>query len=467
MRAPKYTEKGETILKKFFTTIIVTAMALFAFPFSGCKDGSSASANLDFRLYNGGEAYYIAGIGKETSRDIVIPAEHNGKPVTGVGGKSFKGNGNVVSVEIPSSIEWVGVGAFRDCPALRKVVWNAPAARVDELNDKNRVFLGSENIEEFVLGSAVEKIPGGLFAYANGSKITEITLPAGLKKVAANTFSSVNPIKINVASLKKWLAIEKTGTGAPLVAYYTLAFGGETVESLDLSGITELRENEFSGCVSVKRVTFGTETTAVARSAFAGCTAFSSASVKSGNPKFYEKCGVVYSSADNNFAIIPPALGGEIELPAGVPSVPDGAFSGTLIEKLFVPGTVGSIGKNAFGDCKSLASVTIGEGATTISDGAFGGCGALTEVTLPQSVTDIGSEVFAGSPLLSIYYRGETLPGGTGWQSLPVWLYRESAPVAPGNYWHYADDGVTPLKWEAVSNGDRANLPARPAQRKS
>ena len=214
-------------------------------------------------------------------------------------------------------------------------------------------------------------------------------------------------------------------------------------------------------------MTFGTETTAVARSAFAGCTAFSSASVKSGNPKFYEKCGVVYSSADNNFAIIPPALGGEIELPAGVPSVPDGAFSGTLIEKLFVPGTVGSIGENAFGDCKNLASVTIGEGATTISDGAFGGCGALTEVMLPQSVTDIGSEVFAGSPLLSIYYRGETLPGGTGWQSLPVWLYRESAPVAPGNYWHYADDGVTPLKWDSVSSDDRINVPVRPAPRKS
>ena len=441
-------------------------MALFAVPFSGCGK-ASGSNDLDFRLYTGGESYYVAGIGKETSADIVIPAEHNGKPVSGVGGKSFKGNRNITSVSIPSSVEWVGVGAFRDCPALKRVEWNAPAARVDELNDKNRVFLDSENIEEFIFGSAVEEIPGGLFAYANGSKITEITLPAGVKKVAANVFSSVNPIKVNVASMKKWLAIEKTGNGAPIAAYYTLVIGGEIVENLDLSGVTELRENEFAGCDSIKTVNFGAETTSVAKSAFSGCTAFSAASVSAGNPKFYEKSGVVYSSADNTFAIIPPALGGEIELPAGVPSVPDGAFGGTLIEKLTVPGTVGSIGKNAFEGCKNLASVTIGEGTATIGDGAFGSCGELTAVTLPRSVTSIGDEAFANSPLLSIYYRGETLPGGSEWQSLPVWLYRESAPTSPGNYWRYADDGVTPLKWDPVPSGDRINVPVRPSQRKS
>ena len=452
-------------MKKFITTIILAVAALFAFPLNGCKNSESGSANLDFRLYTGGESYYVAGIGKEISSYIVIPSEHNGKPVCGVGGKSFMGNKNITGVEIPSSIEWVGVSAFRDCPALKKVVWNAVAARTNEEKYHNRVFLGSENIEEFVIGSSVEAIPGGLFAYSNGSKITDITLPAGLKKVAANTFSSVNRININVASMKKWLAVEKAGNGAPLATYYTLTIGGEAVETLDLSGITELRENEFAGCTNVKNVKFGAETTAVARSAFAGCSSFASASVDSGNPEFYEKSGVVYSASDNTFAVIPLALGGEVELPYGVPSVPDGTFSGTPIEKIVIPGSVGSIGKNAFDGCKSLTAVTIGEGTTTIHDGAFGGCGALIGVMIPQSVTSVGENVFADSPLLSIYYRGETLPGGVNWQTLPVWLYSETAPSVSGNYWHYAEDGITPVKWDPVPADDRINGPSRPASR--
>ncbi len=436
-------------MKKFFTTLIVAVMTLFAFPFSGCKD--SSTMNLDFRLYTGGQSYYVAGIGKETSTDIVIPSEYNGKPVVGVGGKSFKGNNKITSIVIPSSIEWVGVGAFRDCPSLKKVVWNAVKASTNEVKYTDRVFLGSENIEEFIFGSTVEEIPSGLFAYSNGSKITELTLPAGLKKVAANVFSSSNRINISVASLNKWLAVEKSGDGAPLSPSYSLTIGGNLAETLDvsgLSGVTAIGENEFKGCTSIKSVNIGAEITSIARSAFLGCTSFETVTVDDSNEYFYERDGVVYSRGSNAITVVPSALGGEITLPSGVPIIYENAFFGTNIEKVTIPGSVALIGKNAFADCKSLTTVTIGEGTTTIDSGAFMGGTALTTLIVPKSVTSIGIAITINCPSVTIYYLGETLPSRTAWQSLPVWLYSESVPTEGGNYWHYDTDGTTPIKWD-------------------
>lgn len=451
-------------MKQFFKTIITVTMALFAFPVSGCGKPGAVGSNLDFRLYTGGESYYVAGIGKETSSDIVVPAVYNGKPVVGVGGKSFKDNKTVESVVIPSSVEWVGVGAFRNCPALKRVVWNAVSARTDENNYNNRVFLGSENIEEFIVGETVETIPGGLFAYSGGSKISEITLPSSVKKIAACTFSSVNRIKINVESLNKWLSVEKYGNGAPLASSYTLFAGGEEVETAVIDGVAGIHEYEFAGCASLKRAEIGEDVETIARTAFADCANLSAVTVSGNNPKFYESGGVVYSAADNALTVVPGAIGGEVTIPYGVPSVPRNAFASTLIEKLVIPGSVRVIGGSSFDNCKKLTSVTISDGVTGIDDWAFGGCPALETVILPKTVTSLGDELFGDSPLVSVYYLGETVPAGANWAKLPLWLYSETAPASAGNYWHYGADGVTPVKWENAGD-DRVDLPPRPARR--
>ena len=157
-------------MRRFLASIIVAALSLLALSFVGCSKPKSGDEQLDFRLCKGGESYYVAGA------EIVIPAEYNGKPVVGVGGKSFKDNKNITAVAIPSSVEWVEIAAFKNCSALKRVEWNAVNARTSESEEEyqNRVFIGCENVEEFIIGDGVESIPGGLFAYSDGSKISEI-----------------------------------------------------------------------------------------------------------------------------------------------------------------------------------------------------------------------------------------------------------------------------------------------------
>jgi len=56
--------------------------------------------------------------------------------------------------------------------------------------------------------------------------------------------------------------------------------------------------------------------------------------------------------------------------------------------------SVTSIGKHAFNNCPSLASVTIPNSVTSIGDCAFIRCSGLTSVTIPNSVTSIYDSAF-------------------------------------------------------------------------
>ena len=64
------------------------------------------------------------------------------------------------------------------------------------------------------------------------------------------------------------------------------------------------------------------------------------------------------------------------------------------IKKVVICDGVANIGKNAFQDCSSLASITIPSSVTYIGNNAFYKCSSLTSVSLPSNVTSIGSNAF-------------------------------------------------------------------------
>jgi hypothetical protein len=83
-----------------------------------------------------------------------------------------------------------------------------------------------------------------------------------------------------------------------------------------------------------------------------------------------------------------------------VTKIGDNAFEGSSIENVTIPGSVTTIGDEAFYGCESLTSLMLEDGVKTIGWGAFTGC-CLESVTIPGSVMTIGEYAFAGCERLT------------------------------------------------------------------
>ena len=114
----------------------------------------------------------------------------------------------------------------------------------------------------------------------------------------------------------------------------------------------------------------------------------------------FEVDGIYYNYLDGNNV--------EVTYKGSYPSYDDNEYSGVvnIPNNITYYGTtycVTSIRGNAFYNCTSLTSVTIGNGVTSIGDEAFDGCTSLTSVTIGNGVKSIGYHAFDGcSSLTSI-----------------------------------------------------------------
>lgn len=110
------------------------------------------------------------------------------------------------------------------------------------------------------------------------------------------------------------------------------------------------------------------------------------------------------------------SLGSSISIPAGVTALGlfspivvasgifhESAFSGYVeIEELDLPASVVSIGNGAFRGCTSLTSITLPEGLTMSGSYAFQNCTSLAIITLPAGLTSLGiSATFGNSTSLA------------------------------------------------------------------
>ena len=96
----------------------------------------------------------------------------------------------------------------------------------------------------------------------------------------------------------------------------------------------------------------------------------------------------------------------------GVTSIGTNAFNNfSNMTSVSIPSSVTSIGEFAFYNCRSLTSVDIPNGVTSIGDRAFRSCSGLNgNLNIPGSVTSIGQDAFLGANFTSVTFE----PGVNG-----------------------------------------------------
>ena len=84
-----------------------------------------------------------------------------------------------------------------------------------------------------------------------------------------------------------------------------------------------------------------------------------------------------------------------IELPDGLTSIEQNVFGNCAnLTSIELPDGLISIGPNAFGDCTNLTSIELPDGLTSIGQYAFYNCASLTSIELPDGLTYIGPSAF-------------------------------------------------------------------------
>ena len=191
----------------------------------------------------------------------------------------------------------------------------------------------------------------------------------------------------------------------------------------------------FEGCSSLETITIPASVTSIDLHAFSGADGLKEILVNSGNTKYKDVGGVLFSKDGKTLVFFPAAKASSYTIPSGVTKIQAAFSSNKNLKSVTMPDTVTSIegsfkgcsalssvtlsanlktvGSYAFAYCSSLKSISIPSTVTKIGDCAFTGCSALKTVSIPSSVKTIGTEAFAecGS-LSSVVVPGSvTAPG--------------------------------------------------------
>lgn len=134
-----------------------------------CGYTPAYTLGLSYTLIND-KSEYLVGIGTATDRDIVIPAERGGIPVTGIGNGAFSDSA-VRSVTIPKSVTEIRDYAFEDCAFLESIVIPDSVRYIG-----NFAFYNCNSLQKITVGKGVELINDR--AFANCPMLTEIAYQA-------------------------------------------------------------------------------------------------------------------------------------------------------------------------------------------------------------------------------------------------------------------------------------------------
>ena len=110
---------------------------------------------------------------------------------------------------------------------------------------------------------------------------------------------------------------------------------------------------------------------------------------------FVDEWGVKYSKDGRKLLKAPYELNGTYSIRKGTKIICDEAFSGCRsLKSLVIPDGVTSIGDGAFFFCRFLSGIVIPNSVASIGDSAFEGCSSLEYISLPKSVICLNGNPF-------------------------------------------------------------------------
>ena len=283
-----------------------------------------------------GEAHIVKAIrrgSKPFSSHVVIPAELDGYPVTGVWGSIFKRNDPVRSIVIPEGVKEIGWSAFNgvglDSVSIPSTVTNIGQNALQCMNV--RKYVVSPDNQDYCETN-------GLVCTKDGKSLVrciggDVTIPEGVTNIPSWAFSGSNLKSVVIPR-----GVVRIGMGA-------FARCNELKSISIPSGVTNIDAFTFEGCISLEHVDFPPGVTNIEDYAFEGCKNLKQVTIPEG---VVEICSYAFANCEN-------------------------------LESVTIPSSVKSIREHAFSCCSRDRKMTMNLIDAHISIDAFSRSNALSE----------------------------------------------------------------------------------------
>jgi len=328
---------------------------------------------------------------------IVIP-----RGVTMIGESTFSNCTGLTSIIIPQGVTYIGFNAFYGCTGLTSITIPSSVRNLGE-----QAFCACSGLSKIIFKSATTTIYDGAFTIPASTKIF------GYDPSTAKTYATKYNRTFEVISKTTYIEPDYTytitsGEDEAQITKYTGAGGVVTIPGT-LGGfpVTSIGAGAFAWNSDLTSITIPQGVTNIGGEAFSNCTGLTS-----------------------------------ITIPQGLTSIGGWAFELTGLTSITIPESVTSIGNLAFFGCpltsitvdinnsaytsvggvlynkaltkliqcpRSLTSIIIPQGVTSIANYAFYNCRDLTIIDIPESVTSIGYYAFSNcAGLASITFNSAT-----------------------------------------------------------
>ena len=387
------------------------------------NEQQTANAENGFAYTVTGDEATITGY-TGSAKNIVIPSELGGKPVTAIADKAFY-EYKMLNIYIPKTIKTIGEDAF-------------PIG-----SDETR-FICYEGTENEWANIAVQKGNGGLDPEHAGVdpwfRLYECNLSGDMVYQASDDAATL--VRYFGSDSKVDIPAELGGKPVTSIGVYAFWNCRSLTKVTIPEGVTSIKDSTFRYCISLTEVNIPKSVETIGDEAFQFCDSLTEVTI----PEGVTSIGVYAFKFCNSLT--------EVTIPEGVTSIGDGAFescrsltevtisegvtsiggsafqSCSSLTEVTIPKSVTSIGGSAFQSCSSLTKATIPEGVTSIRGSVFEGCSSLREVTIPKSVTSIESHAFYNCGALATVYYGGTQGD---WDALKKNISEYNTPLLNAN----------------------------------
>lgn len=355
----------------------------------------------------------------------IVPSSVSGYKVIGIDEEAFEDEDGIESISIPSSIEYIGEGAFKRCDISKVIISDIEAwCNISIYNSYSNpltyadLYLRSQYsnndnlVQDLYIPSNVNVISD--YAFYCCSSLISVYIPKEVNSIGSYTFygcpnlksvtiNNPTPPQLANYSLYNYNNVILYVPYGSIKAYETAGYSNffKEIKSIPLNNGDIFVEKTKEGVEMKLCVISNDDKTCSVGRGYVG-----------------------YNDDTPEPYCINPEYEGEVTIPAfangySVIEIADNAFTSTngmKVKAVNIPDGVITIGRNAFKNCKSLSAIELPNSITSIYDYAFSGCENLESVILPKLITRIPNYIFQGCNSLSTIFIPNTVQT-IGWNA--------------------------------------------------